>query len=163
MARRGHFFPGLLKNTDHFVLGGFVRELGELVLKKDKAQGVLDHLCIRIFREILFQVQLLDPCNDWFRVTKIPQDLTGFLSVKFFERLAPLQVTGARHGIALAGNHPAAKMLRASGQAEFFGSVWPEFQDPVRKPLRINEFARLGLPVRKLDVRVAPIFLIKSP
>ena len=68
LAGRGHFIPGFLHGRDHFVLAGLLRQIRQLMLKKDKAQGVLQYPAVRIARKILLQVQVLHPVNDGVRV-----------------------------------------------------------------------------------------------
>jgi hypothetical protein len=53
-------------------------------------------------------------------------------------------------------------VLATRGKAEFFGGVGSEFQDPVREPFGVKEFARTWFSIDQLDIRVGCIMLVKE-
>jgi len=54
MGDWGHLFPGFLQGGDNFVVGGFRREVGELMFKEDETERVFEHATFRVGRKILF-------------------------------------------------------------------------------------------------------------
>ena len=48
------------------------------MFEEDQAEGVFQHPALGIAREVLLQVQALDPENDRFRVADFAQDFAGF-------------------------------------------------------------------------------------
>src|SRR5580765_7124049 len=81
--------------------------------------------------------------------------------MKFFQRLAPLQVPHTRHRVRIARDHPATQMLAARGESQRFGGVRAEPQDPIRQPSGVDRFARMRPAVYRFHVRVARVFLVE--
>ena len=156
-----HFAPGLLKDMDHFVLRGFVREFGKLVFEENQAEGVLQALGLGIGCEILFEVEGLDSRDEIGVVTAFAQDLARFFGVEVFEGFAPLEIAGAGHGIGIARNHPATKMLRPGSQAQGFRGIRAQFEDTIGEPLGVGEFSRDGFLLGDDHVGVARVFLVE--
>ena len=78
------------------------------------------------------------------------------------ERRPPLQISGAGHRMRLAWDFPTTDMLAARGQAKFLGCGRAEPQDPIRQPLGVKQFARVGNAVDGLEVRVVGVFLLEA-
>src|SRR5207245_1293729 len=119
-------------------------EVDELMLEEDEAEGVFEDAAFRVVREVLFEVEVLDVLDGSFGIADLTEDFTGFFGVEAFEFGAPLEVASLGEGIFAAGDLPAAEVLAAGGEAEFFAGVGGEFEDPVGEPLGVKEFAGMG-------------------
>jgi hypothetical protein len=95
-------------------------------------------------------------------VAGFAQNAAGFLGAKLFERRPPLQIPGAGHRIRLARDFPTTDMPAAHGEAKFLGCGRAEPQDPIRQPLCVKQFTRVGNAVDGLEVRVVGVFLIEA-
>jgi len=157
-----HFLPGFAQDTDHFIVGRLVRELGELMFEENEAQGVFEHAAVGVVGEVFLEVQVLDANDGIVRITDLAEDFAGFLGVKCLECVAPLQIPGAGHGIGTAGDFPAAQVLATRGKAEFLGSLGRKFEDPIGEPAGVNEFAGPGSAVNPLDIWVGCIMLVEQ-
>jgi len=140
-----HFVPGFTKGIHRFLFGHFSGEFGQLELEENQAEGILEDAGFRILWEMLFEVQILYPLDDFLRVMELAQDPARRFRVELFEVRAPLQVAGAGHRIRVAGHLPAADVLGAGGESQGFGSVRAEPQHPIRQSFRVKEFPRLGM------------------
>jgi hypothetical protein len=158
----GHFGPGLFQGIDDLVVGGFGGEVGELVLQKDKAKSVFEDAAVRVGREILFEIEVLDAEDEVVRVANGAEDFAGFFGVKLLEGGAPLEIARAGHGVRGTGDFPAAEMLAAGGEAELLGGIRAKFEDPFGEFFREEKFARLRCPAGALDIRVSCVILIKA-
>jgi ATP-dependent Clp protease ATP-binding subunit ClpX len=159
---RSHFLPGLLQGVNHFVVGGFVGKVGELILEEDQAEGVFENAAVGIVGETLLEIELLDPGDDGFGIARLSKNFPGLFSMEDFEPGAPLEIAGAGHRILLAWNLPAAEMLTAGRKTEFFRGVGSKLANPVGESFRIKEFARTGNAIGHLDIRVAGVMLIEQ-
>jgi hypothetical protein len=162
LRSRSHFLPGFLERIDHLVIVGFAGEVCELVLEEDEAEGVFKNSALRIVGKVLFEIEILDALDEVGWIANGAQDFTGFFGVEGFEFRSPLQVAGFGHGKRVAGDFPAANVLATCGEAEFFGGIGSEFQDPVREPFGVDEFARAWLSIDQLDIRVGCIMLVEE-
>ena len=162
MGRRGHFLPALPEGIDHFNVGCLAGEAGKLVLEEDEAQGVFQDAAFRVLREVLLEVQLLDPGNHVISIADLVEDLAGLLGVELFELRAPLQIAGAGHRIGIARDHPTAEVLAARGETKGLGGPRAEDEDPVRQPLGVDEFAGVSDASHMLEVGIAGILLVEA-
>ena len=158
----GHFVPGFAEGVNHGIVGGLAGEVGELVLEEDEAESVFENAAFRILGEIFFEIESLDSSDDFWRVAEFAEDESGFVSVKFFEVVAPLEVAGLGHWILVARNHPAADVLGAGGQEQRLGCIWREAEDPIVEAMSIKKFARPLFSFYNVDVWVFGIFFVEA-
>src|ERR1035441_1883394 len=162
MGRGGHLLPGLLQHADHLIVGGLAGKVAELVFEEHHAQGVFQDLHLRILRQILLEVQAMDPRNYVFRIANLAQNVAGLLGVEMLKPLAPFQVARARHRIRIPRHHPAAEMLAARSQTKRLRGLGTELEHPLRQPLRVDQFAWVGATRDAFDVRVAGVLLVET-
>lgn len=158
----GHFLPGFAEGVDDLVLSGFSGEVSELIFQENEAKGVFQNTAIRVLREILLEIQVLDADDRVVRVTDLAENFTRFLGMKLFEGGSPAEITRAIHWIRVAGNLPAAEVLATRGEEKFLGGGRAEFEDPIGEPLGHENFARAGYAIDLLDIWVGCVMFIKQ-
>src|SRR5438876_2652195 len=139
---RRHLLPRLLQRVDDLVVGCFRGQVRELKLKEYKAESVFQDAAGRIFWEISLQIERLYFGHDFLRVTCLAQYLSSLVRMELFQVVAPFQVSGARHLVGTAWDHPPTDVLAAGSQPEFLRGVGAKFQNPVRQPLGVQQLAR---------------------
>src|SRR6185437_16109936 len=122
------------------------------MFEKNEAQGVFEDAAFGVAGKILLEVEVLYAEHRFFGVTDLPENLAGFLGVKGFERGAPAQIAGPVHGIRIARNLPAAKMLTSRGEEKFLGCGGTELLDPVREAAGHDQFAGMIHAIDLLDI-----------
>lgn len=157
-----HFLPGFLHGVGDFVFGGFGGEIGELKLEEDKAKGVFKNTAFWIGGEILFQVQGLDAVDRLVVVANLAQDFTGFLGMKMFEVIAPFEIAGLGHGVAGAGNHPAANVLATRCELEGLAGLGIKSENPGREAPGVKPFARLRNAIVNFAIGVEAVGFVKT-
>ena len=154
MGGRRHLAPCLAQDGDHLRPLGFLRQIAQLILERDEAERIFQHLHLRIAPERFFQIQLAN-AGDCLRVEAgAREDRHRLRRVEALQVAAPAQVAGATGLVVRARAHPAPQMLAARGQPQRFGGERAKSQDPLAQPLRVKEFTgqRLVLPLDGIGI-----------
>jgi len=157
-----HLRPGFTHGVENLFFGSFAGEGPELKFEEHKTESVFENLAIGVVGKILFQIQVADFGDDFGGATGFAQDGLGFIGVELFEVVAPAEVARSCHGVFFARDHPAAQVLAAGGEAEGFGCVGRQFQDPIGQTPGVEKLARTGGCAVEFDVGVARVFGVES-
>ena len=84
----------------------FAGKLSELVLKKHKANGILEELYFGIELEAAFAQELLHTANSFLVEAQLCQNLLGFAGMKLGQGPTPLFVALAVGGISVTRDGP---------------------------------------------------------